>query len=111
MCGLALRQRKLARIGAMWDMAFKKVTGDKVYLLTGPSGLGERMIHGYGSNGPAGTKWIVTKATRSGEDLLCWCIPVEVAPGPPVVVKLSEENLFDLEELYDQATAPPAAEK
>ena len=56
-------KKELARSSQMkvsWDMGFKEVTGDKVYLLTSAPGVS----HGFSSNTPDGKKWIVRNIVR-----------------------------------------------
>jgi hypothetical protein len=83
-----------------WDMGFKRVTGNQLYVLT-PSVSHQHRLSG---NGPDGKKWIVTKTVRAGGKVVCWCLPVEVKKGESVKITLSNSNAFDLEAVYDKAT-------
>lgn len=82
-----------------WDFGFRKVTGDRLWLLT----TRPRGSFGLSSNGPAGKKWIVTKTVHVKGKPVCWCIPIEVKTGHGVEVTLNAGNTFDLKTLYDKA--------
>ena len=82
-----------------WDLGFRDVTGDKLYLLISAPFAVQTMS----SNGPDGKKWIVTKTVRVKGKPVCWCLPVEVKRGESVHVTLTEENAFDLDAAYDKA--------
>ena len=82
-----------------WDLGFRQVTGDKVYLLTSAPGI----THVVSSNGPAGKKWIVSKIVYLKGAPACWCIPVVVETGKEVHVTLDEKNMFDLTAAFDNA--------
>jgi len=85
-----------SQMTAIWDLGFKDVTGDKVYLLTSAPGVS----HNLSSNGPDGKKWIVTKVVRIKGQPVCWCIPTEVKTGNQIEVTLSEKTVFPLEAVY-----------
>ncbi len=89
-----------------WDFGFRKITADKLYLLTGhPNpGLG---TPGITSGSPSGKKWIVTKAVYLDGKPICWCIPVDVKIGSKSEITLSESNAFDLRTAYDNAMREP----
>jgi type II secretory pathway component GspD/PulD (secretin) len=101
------QEKDIARSAGMtvsWDLSFKEVKGDRLYLLTSePETSLRRTSHGFSSNGPDGKKWIVTKAVRIKGKPACWCLPVEVKKGRNVDVTLSEDNLFDLASAYGKA--------
>ena len=80
-----------------WDLGFKEITGDRLYLLTS----GPYVSHGFSSNGPDGKKWIATKIVRIKGKPVCWCIPVKVKKGRRIQVTLTEDNMFDLESVFD----------
>jgi len=95
-------ETNLARSSQMtvgWNLGFRQVTGDKVYLLTSAPGA----FHGLSSNTPDGRKWIVTKIVRIKGKPVCWCIPVEVEVGKRIQVTLGDDNMFDLESAFDRA--------
>ncbi|WP_146395932.1 hypothetical protein [Pseudobythopirellula maris] len=97
-------REKLIRLSEMtvnWDLGFRQVTGDKVYLLTSAPGV----AHTFSSNSPAGKKWIVSKIVRLKGAPVCWCIPVAVETGKEVRVTLDEKNIFDLAAAFDNAIA------
>ncbi len=77
-----------------WDATFKKVTGEKIGLLS-PKSENEFSM---GSNEPGGQKWLMTKmAMKRNGASLCWCIPIEVKIGEMYQIKLDEKNSFDLQ--------------
>lgn len=82
-----------------WDLGFEEVTGDKVYLLT----RARKNSQGYSSNAPDGKKWIVTKVVQIKGKPVCWCIPVTVETGKEIIIKLTGDNIFDLESAFDKA--------
>ena len=92
--------KRSAQMTVAWDTGFREVTGDQLYLLTGTPGDS----HGFASNRSAGIKWIVTKIVRIKGKPVCWCLPVEVKPGEPIKVTLTEDNVFDLEAVFNDAS-------
>ena len=86
-----------------WDIGFKEVTGDSLWLLTGPN-FGSTTIS---SNAPGGKKWIATKTVDIKGKPVCWCIPVEVKTGTTIDVTFNENNTFDLKSVYDKAMQEP----
>lgn len=95
-------KKEITRTGqktVSWDLGFKDVTGDRVYLLTSAPDAS----HSFSSNGPDGQKWIVTKVVLIKGTPVCWCIPVEVKTGKEVHIKLTEKNTFDLESAFNKA--------
>jgi hypothetical protein len=98
--------KKIIRSSQMtvnWDLGFKDVSGDKVYLLTSAPGVS----HMLSSNGPSGKKWIVSKIVQLKGTPACWCIPVDVETGKEIHITLSEKNTFDLAKSFDKAIMPP----
>lgn len=98
-----------------WDLGFKKVTGDELCLLTKQPGM-NFSGHSTLSNGPAGTKWIVTKTVHIEGKPVCWCIPVQVKTGSEATVTFNESNTFDLKTIFDKtiqesADATPQSSK
>lgn len=103
-------EKETARTASMtvsWDLGFKDVKGDNLYLLTSAP-IQATVIS---SNGPDGKKWIVTKTVRIKGKPACWCLPVEVKTGREVHVTLSEDNLFDLASTYEKAMGKTGREK
>jgi outer membrane lipoprotein-sorting protein len=95
-------QKELERNDQMtviWDLGFREVTGDRLYLLTSTPGTS----HGMSSNSQAGKKWIVTKIVQIKGKPVCWCLPVEVKTGESIEVSLTEDNRFDLGAAFDDA--------
>ncbi len=82
-----------------WNVSFKKVSADKLYLLTSNASMM--------SNAPGGKKWIVTKAVHVKGEPVCWCIPVEVRTGELISVAFNEKNTFDLRTVYNNAMREP----
>lgn len=99
-------QLRAVAMEVYWDLGFKKVTGDGLYLLTKHPG---RFTSGtvMSSNGPGGKKWIVTKTVRVDGKPVCWCVPVEVARGKSIDLTFDKSNTFDLRTAYDNATKAP----
>ena len=92
-----MRSVRSAQISTAWDRCFKRVTGDKVYMLTGAPGHSQ----GYSSDGGDGDKWIVTKTVSVHGAPVCWCLHVEVHQGETIQLKLTEKNRFDLLSAYE----------
>ena len=92
-----MRSMRAAQISSDWDRAFRRVPGDKVYMLTGEP------LHsqGYSSDGGDGEKWIVTKTVSVHGTPVCWCLHVEVHEGETIQLKLTEKNRFDLLSAYE----------
>lgn len=73
-----------------WDILFRKITGDELYLLV----PGEPNI--LSSNDVPGKIWLVTKcSSRKGEPVV-WVIPVDVKTGVCLDVKFTMENSISL---------------
>jgi hypothetical protein len=91
-------------VTAAWDLVFRDVPGDRMSILYRNPGKDEMpaaMIYAtmIGSTGPAGTKWLVTRATRFGEKPVCWCKQFNVEKGESTDVRLTTEEMIDLESL------------
>jgi len=98
-------------ISAAWDSVFHDVPGDRVALLyrntsqnvssedNGQAAppVAPSYAVGIVSTGPAGTKWLVTRATRFEGKPVCWCKPVEVEKGKTTDVTLTLQDMIDLE--------------
>lgn len=98
-----MREIRSARITGDWDRSFKRITGDKMNLLTGAPGHSQ----GYSSDGDDGQKWIVTKIVSIHGTPVCWCLPVEVRKGETIQIKLTEKNRFDLLEVCESVMNEP----
>jgi len=104
------QQKELARkacISVNWDLAFRKITADELYLLT-PAPRG---TYSYCTNGPAGRKWIVTKTVTVKGKPFCWCVPVETKGAKEISVVLRQKNITDLTAIYDEVMNSPSQEK
>ncbi len=91
--------RQRARGGdpaVMWDLLFRNVTGDEVYLLSASTNA----TAGLGSNQPGGKKWLVTKTARSGEKVYCWSVPFEANPEKDVSIQLSSTNALTVADIF-----------
>jgi hypothetical protein len=91
-------------MSAYWDMGFKEVTGDHLYLLTSAN------IFDFSSRRPDGKHWIATKIVNIKGRPACWCLPIEVRKGKRGEVALTEANLFDLSAAFGTAMREAAAE-
>ena len=102
-----MREIRSARITVDWDRGFRKVSGDKVYMLTGEP------LHsqGYSDDGGDGEKWIVTKTVSVRGTPVCWCLHVEVHQGENPQLKLTEKNRVDLLGVYESVMNEPSSEK
>ena len=105
---------KQSLLSAAWDSMFRDVPGDKVALLFyrnatqnvktdvddhGAAPVVRAHMVGFMSTEPVGKKWLVTRATRFGDKPVCWCKLVEVEKGKSTDVKLTEQDMIDLETL------------
>ncbi len=95
-----------AMLRVAWDSVFHEVPGDKMALLhrnegrqAGGEGVSGDATIGVliGSNGPAGTKWLVTRATQFEGKTVCWCVPVDVQKGKKADVLLTVQNMITLD--------------
>ncbi|MBP7053790.1 MAG: hypothetical protein KBE65_22490 [Phycisphaerae bacterium] len=95
------RQRdavRYAQISVNWDIGFRKITADNLYLLT-PAPRGTFSLR---ANTPAGTKWVVTKVVTIDKKPFCWCVPIEAKGGRSIPVVLNKESILDLTQVYDK---------
>ena len=99
-------QLKQVQMVVWWDIGFKNVTGDRLYLLVKrpEQNFSNHMVS---SNSPGGKKWIVTKTVNVDGKPVCWCIPVEVKTGEKIDVTFNEKNTFDLKNVYDKTREEP----
>lgn len=106
---------KALAMGIAWDTIFKEVSGDQVFLLfqsrEAPEGIlqmPERKLSiknmkpfvMMGARGPAGERWLVSKAVFHEGRPFCWCIRVLPVVGESVKIILTRENRYKLEEGY-----------
>ena len=81
---------------AIWTMLFEKITGDGIYLLT------KVRNHSLASTRDGGKKWIVSKLVYIDRKPICWVIPIEVEKGKTVEVVFSNDNTYDITEIYNE---------
>jgi hypothetical protein len=86
-----------AQIRVSWNTAFRDVTGDRVYLLSGVP----ETAQSFSSDTKAGMKWVVTKVVFVDGKPICWAVPVETEVETMKDVKLDESNAIDLTELFN----------
>ncbi|MEN6557323.1 MAG: M56 family metallopeptidase, partial [Thermoguttaceae bacterium] len=90
---------RTSQMTVLWDLGFKTVNGADLSLLQGTSENGTMVT----SNGSDGKKWVVTKTVRIDGKPVCWCVPVHVKKGRTTKVRLTEDNLLDLQATFDKA--------
>jgi hypothetical protein len=102
-----MRSMRAVQISNDWDRAFRKIPGDKVYMLTGEP------LHsqGYSSDGGDAEIWIVTKTVSVHGTPVCWSLHVEVHEGENPQFKLTEKNRVDLLALYESVMTEAPAER
>lgn len=86
-----------AQIQAAWDLMFRRITADQLYLLT-PAPRGTFCLT---ANTPSGRKWLVTKVVTIDKKAFCWCMPIETNAGETIQIVLNQDNILDLTEVYD----------
>jgi len=91
-----------AQISVAWDVAFRKITADELYLLA-PAPRG---TYSYATNSPAGKKWIVTKTVTIDKKPCCWCVPVESGGEEEISIVFDKTNIIDLTQIYDSIVNP-----
>jgi hypothetical protein len=112
---MTLNIMKYGRLAAAWDSVFRDVPGNRMAIVyqnagreagqrvgagaesreaTGTSGVYDVMI---GGTEPAGTKWLVTRATTCQGKPVCWCKPVEVEKGKTKDIRLTAGDMINLE--------------
>lgn len=91
-----------ANMTVSWDLGFKEITGDKVYLLIAAPGTS----HTVSSSGSGGQKWVVTKTVQLQDKPVCWCVRFEAKQGAEDThIVLNESNMFELATTYDKSLA------
>ena len=96
--------QRRAHMTGMWDLLFRRTTGDQVYLLApSQSKRNSSLARAFliSSNAAPGRKWLATKVAYRGDAPLCWSIPVDTVIGKSLEVELCNENALDLSKLYD----------
>lgn len=91
---------KRGQMCASWNLGFREITGDKVYLLTKVPENG--IQYSLASTSNPGKKWIVSKYVHIDDKPVCWVIPVEVEIGKTIEIVFSEDNLYDISEIYNE---------
>jgi len=76
-----------------WDVQFREINGDEVYLLV------KGDMNGFSSNKPDGQYYLVTKATLIKDKPAVWFIPVKVETGKENKILLEDSDVTYLEEL------------
>ncbi|HOP31672.1 MAG TPA: hypothetical protein PKZ64_19025 [Spirochaetota bacterium] len=76
-----------------WDIQFRGVNGDEVYLLL------KGDMNGFSSNKPDKRYYLVTKAALVNEKPCVWFIPLKVKTGNEQDVTLSDSNVIYLQDL------------
>lgn len=76
-----------------WDVQFREINGDEVYLLV------KGDMNGFSSNKPDGQYYLVTKATLIKDKPAVWFIPVKVETGKEQKILLEDSNVIYLEEI------------
>jgi hypothetical protein len=108
---LDARLMRQSQASVAWDAVFHEVPGDRMTLLfQNPERPGNQsgaskesgsagpvyavMIK---SNAPGGAKWLATRSMRFKDQLVCWCVPVELETGKTTSVTLTVQNMTVLE--------------
>jgi len=98
---------RASQMSVHWDLGFRTVTGDELYLLVSAPGHSQALS----SDKAAGKKWLFTKVVLIGGTPVCWCIPIHVELGKVSRVVLTETNTFDLENTYDEVMQTQKAKR
>ena len=101
--GAALSHR-WSQIASCWDMTFRDIAGDQVYLLCDyRTEEGDEVNPGFIlSDSTEEVNWLTTRLVRHATKPICWCIPLEAHQGETIRVILDEGNVYNLEEEYLQ---------
>ncbi len=100
-----------SQLSVAWDLVFRDVPGDRIALLfqnperpasqqgvpKESGSVGPAYAVMIKSNAPPGTKWLVTRSTRLKDQVVCWCLPVELETGKTTDVALTRHNTIILE--------------
>jgi hypothetical protein len=89
-------QKRSMLIATLWNNLFRRITGEKVEQLTQGQETARILI----SNEPRDTIWIATKVAISSGNNICWASLVKTEPGSTVELRLTAENVLDLEQIY-----------
>lgn len=76
-----------------WDVQFRDINGDEVYLLV------KGDMNGFSSNKPDGQYYLVTKATVIKDKPAVWFIPVKAKTGEERKIDLEDGNILYLDDL------------
>ena len=76
-----------------WDIQFREMPGDEVYLLV------KSDMNGFSSNKPDGQYYFVTKTTLIKDTPSVWFIPVKVMTGREMKILLDDSNVISLDDL------------
>jgi len=76
-----------------WDVQFREINGDEVYLLV------KGDMSGFSSNKPDGQYYLVTKATIIKDKPAVWFIPVKAKTGEEKKIVLEDSNILYLDDL------------
>jgi hypothetical protein len=101
--GERLRQRR-SHVSVAWNMGFREVTGDELYLLAAESG-GSGMS--FTANTPDGPRWLIAKVRRIEGAPVCWSLPFKADRDQEASLTLTGANRLDL--LVLDTTEPPEA--
>lgn len=94
----AMREHAMSsQLSVTWDLMFRSVTGDKVYLLTSVPGI----FHMVSSNESPGKKWVVSKVVQIGEEPYCWSVSFDAVIGEVAEIKLTKDNALHLDSMVD----------
>jgi hypothetical protein len=100
-----------SQLSAAWDLVFRDVPGDRITLLfqnperpasqqgvpKESGSVGPAYAVMIKSNAPPGTKWLATRSTRLMDQVVCWCLPVELETGKSTDVALTLRNIIVLD--------------
>ena len=103
-------EARLGLLAALWDLGFRDLGGDQVYLLPSeaapPSEKGKtvtltRAFVMISSNEHAGIRWLATRAILHDDSALAWSLPIETVAGRTTSVLLDAANALDLSKLRE----------
>lgn len=86
-------ESELSITSVAWDVQFKEVSGEEVYLLL------KGDTNGFSSNKPDRLYYLVTKTAMIDDKPSVWFIPVKVKTGEEIQVSLDDRNAVNLYEL------------
>lgn len=81
-----------------WDIIFKNVTGDNVYLLKPKTTKNDSSM--VSANTPNAKRWLVTKsALKKDGSFKCWIIPFNTKIGTVIDININDNNNFDIKKI------------